>query len=75
MAECECLAKCPFFHDKMANKPATSQIMKNQYCLGDSTGCARHRVFKAVGGQHVPGDLFPSQTKRIRKIIADIRKA
>ncbi len=70
MADCECLPKCPFFNDKMANKPATAQIMKNTYCLGDSTSCARHQVFKAVGSQFVPADLFPVQVERVSGIIA-----
>ncbi|GAB1482046.1 hypothetical protein MASR2M78_08610 [Treponema sp.] len=59
MADCECLPRCIFFNDKMANKPATSQVMKKKYCLGDSANCARHMVFKAVGGPNVPADLFP----------------
>jgi hypothetical protein len=70
MAECECLPKCAFFHDRMASKPATAQIMKNQFCLGDCTNCARHLVFAAVGGQFVPADLFPSQTDRVAAIIS-----
>jgi len=74
MAECECLPKCPFFHDRMANKPATAQIMKNQFCLGDSSQCARHMVFLSAGGQHVPLDLFPSQTERVPAILSSVVK-
>ncbi len=74
MAECECLPKCPFFHDKMAGRPATAQLMKNQFCLGDSTGCARHQVFLAAGSQNVPGDLFPSQTERVPGIISAAKR-
>ncbi len=73
MAECECLPKCPFFHDRMENKPATAQLMKNTYCLGDSEGCARHQIFKAVGGSFVPGDLYPSQVERVSRIIQEAR--
>jgi hypothetical protein len=69
MADCECLPKCPFFHDRMASKPATAQLMKNQYCLGDSTGCARHMVFSKIGGANVPADLFPSQKTRVPDIL------
>lgn len=74
MAECECLATCPFFHDKMANKPATSQLMKRQYCLGDNTNCARHTVFRTVGGQFVPADLYPGQLDRVKDIIAAVKR-
>ncbi len=72
MSECECLARCPFWHDRMASKPATAQLMKNQYCLGDSSDCARHRVFKEVGGQFVPADLYPAQTERVQGIISSV---
>lgn len=53
----------------MENRPATAQLMKNTYCLGDNTGCARFQVRNALGGQFVPSDLFPSQTERVPKII------
>ncbi len=73
MADCECLPKCPFFHDRMESKPATAQLMKTTYCLGDSTECARHMIFAAVGGSFVPGDLYPSQVERVPKIISAVR--
>ncbi len=74
MAECECLPKCPFFNDRMANKPATAQLMKNQYCLGDSTGCARHQVKVAAGSENVPSDLYPAQTEKVKAILATYGK-
>lgn len=70
MADCECLSKCIFFNDKMANKPSTAEMYKGRYCKGDNTHCARHQVFKALGPGKVPTDLFPSQEDRVQKIIA-----
>lgn len=70
MADCECLPSCPFFHDRMANKPATAQILKQQYCLGDNIGCARHQVKVALGSQFVPSDLLPAQTEKVKAILA-----
>jgi len=70
MAECECLPKCPFFNDRMANKPATAQLMKNQYCLGDSTDCARHQVKVVAGSENVPADLYPGQTEKVKGVLA-----
>lgn len=75
MAECECLPKCPFFNDKMASKPASAQLMKDTYCLGDSADCARHRVFVAAGGQNVPADLYPSQVDRVPGILEGLRSS
>ena len=69
MALCECLEKCPFFHDKMDNMPAMANLIKNKFCKGDNTHCARFIVFKAKGSANVPSDLFPSQTERAKSLI------
>ncbi|MFH0924719.1 MAG: hypothetical protein V1872_03665 [bacterium] len=69
MAECECLATCPFFNDKMANRPVTSEIYKEDYCKGDNSDCARYMIFKIFGGLKVPSDLFPNQKDKAEKII------
>lgn len=70
MADCECLPRCIFFNDKMANRPATAEIMKTQYCKTDQSQCARFVVFKAKGGAAVPPDLFPNQLDRARAFLA-----
>jgi hypothetical protein len=70
MNDCECLAKCPFFNDKMANMPALSDMYKNSYCKGDWQKCARHMVFKQLGRDAVPMDLFPNQQDRATQILA-----
>jgi len=68
MADCEKIAKCVFFNDKMSHKPATAEVMKNNYCRGNKVQCARYQV--AVSGKPVPPDLYPSQTQRAGAIIA-----
>ena len=60
MAVCECLSDCTFF-DRMANMPVTAQLTKEQYCLKDNSRCARYKIFKALGRECVPADLFPSE--------------
>jgi len=70
MAQCELLATCIFFNDKMANYPAASAHMKKTYCQEDPDSCARMMIVKALGRPHVPGDLFPNQAERAQKIIA-----
>ncbi len=71
--DCECLPACPFFNDRMADMPAMASILKNRYCHGDNTHCARYMVFKALGREAVPADLFPGEEDRARRIIADAR--
>lgn len=70
MNECDMLATCPFFNDRMAEKPATAGLFKNRYCLGDSSNCARHMVFKALGREAVPADLYPNQQERAQELLA-----
>jgi hypothetical protein len=68
--ECELLATCIFFNDKMVDYPAAAAHMKKTFCLADPDGCARMMIVKALGRPHVPADLFPNQAERARKIIA-----
>jgi hypothetical protein len=70
MADCECLAGCPFFGDRMANMPAIAESFKRRYCRGDNASCARYKVFKALGRERVPADLFPNEGDRAEKLIA-----
>ena len=70
MADCPCLPRCPFFHDKMESKAALADIYKKRYCLGDHLICARHMVFSKLGRTAVPADLYPNQADRAREILA-----
>jgi len=53
----------------MANMPGTAEIYKKKYCAGEYADCARYLVFKAIGREHVPKDLFPNQQEKVQKII------
>lgn len=70
MADCELLATCPFFRETMADMPAATEVVKQRYCRGDKSGCARYRVYEALGRRRVPVDLFPNETARARALIA-----
>ncbi len=69
MADCELLATCPFFNDRMANMPTSAAMFKKIYCHKDRTDCARYAVFKALGREKVPSDLFPNEMVRARRVI------
>ena len=70
MAECTMLPKCIFFNDKMASMPASATMMKERFCLKDSSTCARFMVCSALGREAVPADLFPSNAQRAQTILA-----
>ncbi len=69
MADCEMLAKCLFFNDKMANMPAMAEMMKKKYCRGDNSKCARYMVCTRLGREKVPPDLNPSQLDRAEALL------
>jgi hypothetical protein len=69
MAQCELLATCIFFNDKMKDYPAAADHLKKKMCLADPDACARFMIVKAVGRAHVPTDLFPNHHSRAEKII------
>jgi hypothetical protein len=73
MANCECLAGCIFFNDKMAKKPATADIMKKRYCQGDSSNCARYIIRQTLGKEKVPADLFPGDVAKANSIISALQ--
>ncbi len=68
MADCELLDTCPFFNDQMAEMPSMSNIIKERYCRGSNTLCARHMIFRVKGREYIPADLFPSQVERADEI-------
>jgi len=70
MKDCECLPKCPFFNDKMANMPLVAKLLKQKYCKSNNTECARYMVFLKLGKGKVPSDLFPTQVDRAKKILS-----
>jgi hypothetical protein len=70
MAQCDRLATCPFFNDRMENMPGVAALLKTQYCEGDFHACARFRVAAKLGSTDVPGTLFPQDSATADRIVA-----
>lgn len=70
MPDCPSLAGCPFFNDKMADKPALADVYKFRYCKDNNEACARWKVASTMGKEAVPADLFPNQVERADEIIS-----
>ena len=71
--ECERLEKCPFFNGQLADMPAVSGLLRQTYCLGDKSQCARYRL--AIAQIPVPKDLYPNDLERARKILREAKLA
>ncbi len=69
MQECDRLSACPFFSDRLANMPGTSELIKREYCRGIFRLCARRIMLIAKGAEAVPADLFPDQRDRVANLI------
>ncbi len=69
MAKCELTETCIFFNDRMASMPSTANLLKKVYCEGGFDTCGRHMVFKAIGRENVPNDLFPNHCDRAITVI------
>jgi hypothetical protein len=75
MSKCEVLATCVFFNTEMAIMPGTTELTKSEYCRKDFERCARYMVFKALGREAVPANLYPSETLRAKEIISQQNRA
>ena len=70
MADCECLAGCPFFNDKMPDNSGLGAIYKKKYCRNDNSQCARYTIFKKLGKAAVPVNLYPNMQERANQILS-----
>jgi len=68
--ECERLAKCPFYQNKMPIESGLGSLYRKKYCEGDKTKCARYLVVTKLGAEYVPDDLYPNMDKRAEEIVA-----
>jgi hypothetical protein len=70
MADCELLAGCLFFNDKMKGTEGLGGLYKQGFCLGDNSKCARYMVCKKLGRDAVPADLWPNMYKRANEMLS-----
>lgn len=70
MPNCEYLFNCRYFNDKLKNMPIASDLVKKMYCLWHFDECSRYKVAKIIGSEKVPPDLFPPESDRVEKILA-----
>jgi hypothetical protein len=55
----------------MSGMPLVSEMLKEHYCFGDHTACARFIV--ASTGRPVPDDLFPDDEDRVPQMYRAVR--
>jgi len=60
---------CIFFNDKMRSMPSMTSMFKTRYCKGEMELCARYQVFKQIGRENVPADLYPNEQARVDLVL------
>ena len=70
----ERIEKCPFFGGTLRSMPRMTDDIKERYCLGDSSRCARYIVAWELGPSNVPEDLFPFSMQAAEKILERVGK-
>ncbi len=72
MALCEYASGCPFFNDKMAKRPTTAGLLKQEYCENNSSKCARLIIREKLGADKVPADLYPNRIDKVKELIENL---
>jgi len=70
MANCELMAGCLFFNDKMQDTQGVGALYKKKYCLGDNLDCARYMIAMSLGRTAVPENLYPNMTDKASTMIS-----
>ncbi|RPJ09128.1 MAG: hypothetical protein EHM28_02415 [Spirochaetaceae bacterium] len=70
MDTCELMHKCRFLNEKIADLPLVVHIMKKTFCTGSKGHCARYIIFRALGNDGLPPDLFPNHLYRAHEILS-----
>ncbi len=68
---CELVATCPFFNEQTDAKPTILALYRARYCRGQSSECARYLIFVAMGREHVPRNLYPSDQLRALALVRE----
>lgn len=72
MSECEYLQGCPFFNDRTGMELSELVVfVKQKFCHGDYTHCARYIVAFTLGEKAVPLDMTPVHLVRAQEILSE----
>lgn len=72
MSECEFIEECPFFQDKLVEKPVEVEELKEKYCRNNNLNCALYMIAQAVGKEKIPPHLSPDEKTIAYQIIAEL---
>jgi hypothetical protein len=65
MSRCQWAEVCVFFTDEVGYSPELQQKMREEYCLGDNTSCARLLAMEFLPADRIDDDLLPTDLARL----------
>lgn len=68
VARCEYTDICPFFIDEVGYSIDLQATMRIEFCLTDSTECARLAAMDVLPLEEIPDDLLPTEHERLAKL-------
>ncbi len=71
MYRCTHTVTCPFFSAAVGYSPGLFEAMRDRYCLGDNSDCARFLAIEAVGRDRVPDELLPSDVDALERLMQE----
>lgn len=74
MTRCQWTEGCVFFADEVGYSIDLQAAMRNRYCLGDNSGCARLDAMNDLPREEIPNDLIPTERERLVELAAAYRK-
>jgi len=75
VSRCEWTDICPFFGCEVGFSPDLNRTMRERYCLGDNSECARMEIFDLLPMTRIPEDLIPSDRVRVAELVKAYRDA
>jgi hypothetical protein len=61
MEICEMKNRCEFFKNLMPSMPEKSNLLKNYFCMGNNTECARYKFLRINVNPDKNDKLLPNQ--------------
>jgi len=72
METCEYWSSCALFNEFQEKRLLTLDEIKEEYCAGNYSRCARYMIHRTHGPRKVPNSLLPKDIHMANKILDDL---
>lgn len=68
LSTCRLIETCIFFNAEVGYSPDLQAVMRQQYCLGDSSQCARLLALEFMPREELPPDMIPTDHEQLERL-------